>query len=1447
VAIEGKGFYFSFDALVAAMLIFFAFFAVMNMNTPDKTSSISQTYQRADTAAEDSIQLGIQSSFRRTVDEEEEQLLIENTSLDDEDLDGSVLDVIATLWASNETGEARDAAERFFSDSIPDDFEYRVTVQDEETTLIYNSSDTFENSSLVARSTRMVSGVSKDRASRGFTAQASLTDIGAVKSDYFYFGGYVGDGDITANITLPEYQNIVATEIEGSIGGAFNLSINSDDAGQYQPSAANLSANTFTVCNQTYETGRCSSFTEGSNTVGLDFINGTSIGGGFIRVDYNRSESLESQSGQYQVREEPFPGVEGIINIFSSFYVPGTLQGVSARLHYETNNTVFLQLGNTTVYRNTTSGETDIRLDNATIAGELHDDGQVLSTFTNRTVPLRLGVENISEVSREEVDAVSVIDVSGSMDDDSDGDGVTLMDEAKNASKTFTDIILNTSGNRAGMTAYESEVDAVHDLSRDGGSVKNAIDALELGGNTCIGCGILQAIDVALEPEYVRVIPRQSEWRWNASFPETSPPERDGMNWTEAGYNDSDWGLNQTIAGLGDVHTTLPDSGGDYYFRKTFEWDWLDYKDFKAFVRSDDAAEVYINGVLVDNDTGDHKGRYWNRYLNALNTNASDSFERDGLGDNWTVVDGTEGDEVKTDIDCGATDGGQSLIIRWGGAEVESEVYDLSDEESMRLVYDMKQGGSGGCETPESGEDVQVEYLDDSGSWNTVQTHEGGGTDPSSGNWQEYTHDLPTDALHDGFQLRFRYPSGSGDDYDYWAVDNFRLGESIPVDDSVLNNGTNVVAVRLKDDNTTASSSWVTDTTDEWEEGSFTDTTVEEGELMLQGREELFYDGFEDGGLSPWSCTGDGSCDVTADCATAGSYAAEHSGGEGSVVSPTEPLDSEASVNVSYWVRKGGSCSTPPEDGEDLAVEYLDSGGSWNQIELIEASSLSDGEVVEHERSLPTDAMHADFQLRFRQTNDGGGPAWQEDGRWHMDEVQFRSVEVTETEGSYTSKLFDAGQSVPWQDAVIEASTPDSTSYSIDYSDGDQWYDTIDDVPTSRSLRFNITMTTGDTSSTPVVDEVNITYEGKTVGFDFGFNASTTRNQTMVVMSDGEANRETSMEDVPDHDDDDDVDAKDHTIEAGCRAYEDHGIYVFAVGFGSGADNQTLNMTADCGGGSYFFASTGELEEIFSQISESILEASERGQQFLIEQGTADDALLPDSVLRLNYSSPGGLDFGRFRISQESERFGGNVSSPKNGSFDVPAETELVDARLLSYSANYWTDRVMMHNTSGQYESVFNLTTYGSEYSDIGDPYNVHLPPSKATVGAQNNVSVDTALNPNTTVGGSNFSRVVYDLLVDGFVGYGDVFEKSEGGTRTVTTDYGAFDLEVGNASDPWEPNSDAADNATERLLAKLDVDDDGSVDYQIDSDNLNIDKKSISGLKWLWGPALVSVEVWEE
>ena len=96
-------------------------------------------------------------------------------------------------------------------------------------------------------------------------------------------------------------------------------------------------------------------------------------------------------------------------------------------------------------------------------------------------------------------------------------------------------------------------------------------------------------------------------------------------------------------------------------------------------------------------------------------------------------------------------------------------------------------------------------------------------------------------------------------------------------------------------------------------------------------------------------------------------------------------------ASIAYWIRRGrDDFSENPEDGEDLIVEYLDSVGTWTNL-LTFLGGGTAGQIYSSTVVLPYSAMHANFQLRFRQT---GGSGVDFD-YWHIDDIV-----ITETASS---------------------------------------------------------------------------------------------------------------------------------------------------------------------------------------------------------------------------------------------------------------------------------------------------------------------------------------------------------------------------------------------------------------------------------------------------------------
>ncbi|MFB6088388.1 MAG: VWA domain-containing protein [Candidatus Aenigmatarchaeota archaeon] len=1437
-----KGFIFTLDAILALglVLVLVGGIGIYFSIKPE------MEYRNAHSQAEDGMEL-----LSMQVRELGTYVDLKNDNLT-ESPNQTVLELIGSLWVSNKTEEARNVTKEVLGNYVENCFE--LTFSDE---TIYQSCP--QKGDNIAISSRLASGYKTGGPSRGYVSRAFFDKLRKVTSEHAYFGGYVGDGNVTRIINLENMDSVLGVVIDADVGGSFDLYLNNNFSGSYVPSYENMSSDTFTVCNSTLNKDYCSLLESGSNTVKINFTsNQSSIRGGFIKFKYNTTEFItEEMADKYE-----FPGIDGLINLYSSIYVPGNLTGMGGKLHYKTDGTIFLKIGNATVYHNDTDEEVTVFLENSTINSGIENTGLEYDYLSKKTIPLRLGLEEMAMGKyRPIIDSVSVIDVSGSMDG-------SKLNEAKDASKTFSDVILNVSGNRIGVVAYESIIDTVQELTDDDNKVESTVDGLDAYGGTCIGCGILESIDVLDDPKYENIIAKKSDWKYNTSYPLGEPPTINNNSWVGINYDDSSWEENHSILGFGpNADTTIENNGGNYFFRKTFYYDVEKYKDVKGYLRSEDFANLYINGYLINNDTSKNDGKYWNIITGEFSVDDisgffEDSYERSTLGSNWIIDTGSEGDEIDINSICGGTMGSNSVSLRWNDAILVSDFNLQEDEYVTKIDYDFKQGGdSGGCENPENGDDVYVEYLDSNNEWQELKMHDGGENDPPEGSWRHYSFSTPEDGFHNDFKIRFRYTGGSGYDYDYWALDNFTFtvseGHKVnEINESILNDGKNVVAVKLKNLNESETYSWKTDSNSEWNDGSFVNTTTHDGELKLEGIGSLYYDDFEDGNFNGWSCSG--SCGVSSNCAEIGSYAGYINEESGSAYSPEIDLSQMNNANISYWIKKGSDgCSEEPDGWEDLYAEYYNEDGDWTQLDFFDCGSIADGssQIVEHQ--LPSDALHPNFKVRFR-LRSGSGSNFD---YWHFDEVKVEGASSEKTNGNYISKTFDAGQNVSWIESEISNITPAGTQYKINYSDTENWYKDIDEVPKSRYLKFNISMKTENPSKTPKIDLVNITYKSNEVEFDFKLEGSLKRNKSMVVMSDGEANEETDMENVPDHNSNGYIDAKDHTIEAACRAKEDHNITVYAVGFGTGADEETLGLTADCGEGEYYYSSTGELESIFKNISETLLELSFVKQEAEIT-GDFTSILYPDSYINYSYTAKNdSLKYGETSLTLESSPFGGNVTSPINGSFEIPENTRPLGGKVTSYSADYWTDRLLIKNMStGDWNHIYRLWNFDESYQSLGDPYYVHIPREMISQEHTNHVSIDTAVSENETKGGSPDNRVIFQVAFKNSVPYTDVYPKAEGSTRKIYYDIdrdgsaeSSVYISIGpNSSDIYDPEQDAIDDALSRLMDRLNfIDDTGADDgnstnpIDIKIPEVKFDDARVGGVKWLWGPNIFTLKVW--
>ena len=368
------------------------------------------------------------------------------------------------------------------------------------------NSSSYENAKNIEVERQIISGIEAGGSVTGYSARAYLES--GLKTKYFYFGGYVGDGNISV---IVNYNGTLKdVEFEIAIDKDFDIYLNNVFSGHYENSSSAFSPKKYNM------TAYLSNFSMGENI--LKFVGDKLyIAGGFIKITYENPEQFETSHKHY------FPGIEGLINLYDGFYIPSQLNTLDIFLHLKSNYAVFLTIGNVTVFRNSTNDEEKtITINNSQLSSLLD-----YSALSEKTIPLRLGLENVSYISTitKQADVFSVTDLSGSMcgtcsgvscgwstccgwncnncnnnQPNCESCGGTCEDKiynTKDANKDFIDIVLNSSGNRAGLVGYESDVQDsdCHTLSNNTASLKNKVDNWQAVGGTCICCGINRAVN----------------------------------------------------------------------------------------------------------------------------------------------------------------------------------------------------------------------------------------------------------------------------------------------------------------------------------------------------------------------------------------------------------------------------------------------------------------------------------------------------------------------------------------------------------------------------------------------------------------------------------------------------------------------------------------------------------------------------------------------------------------------------------------------------------------------------------------------------------------------------------------------------------------------------------------------------------------------------------------
>ncbi len=142
-----------------------------------------------------------------------------------------------------------------------------------------------------------------------------------------------------------------------------------------------------------------------------------------------------------------------------------------------------------------------------------------------------------------------------------------------------------------------------------------------------------------------------------------------------------------------------------------------------------------------------------------------DDFES-GLVGNWTInaLSGIAGTSSAT-----SQSPSSAMTLNGGVVDVSSNVFDTTDPSFDDLSMWIRRGSDAFSEFPDLNENLVVEYLNDTGTWSTLETFAGGG---AAGQIFTRNYNIPANGRHAGFRLRFRQTGGSGAPWDFWHVDD---------------------------------------------------------------------------------------------------------------------------------------------------------------------------------------------------------------------------------------------------------------------------------------------------------------------------------------------------------------------------------------------------------------------------------------------------------------------------------------------------------------------------------------------------------------------------------------------------------------------------------------------------------------------------------------------------
>lgn len=172
----------------------------------------------------------------------------------------------------------------------------------------------------------------------------------------------------------------------------------------------------------------------------------------------------------------------------------------------------------------------------------------------------------------------------------------------------------------------------------------------------------------------------------------------------------------------------------------------------------------------------DQKDKFQNWSASSKAGKSNDTFNEDPWSGFTCCQDGSsltmDSGSADVPIDLGgAVSADLSVWVRAGSSSFGTDEPDDWECNNYHWLW--------GCTDWSPPDDLELQYLNSLGTWNTLRTFSGASF--TGGQTEQFSTSLPPDAFHNGFRLRFVQTSGDGNNEDYWHVDNVELTwQSVP-------------------------------------------------------------------------------------------------------------------------------------------------------------------------------------------------------------------------------------------------------------------------------------------------------------------------------------------------------------------------------------------------------------------------------------------------------------------------------------------------------------------------------------------------------------------------------------------------------------------------------------------------------------------------------------------